>query len=99
MIRPVSKARTVSVLNDYQVFKGHCERTMKPFGQPVFATYEARMLIEDDRRKSPLGTSALYAIHQRSENRILQIFEEVKKVVTMPNPRCSQARFPLRKAA
>ena len=72
---------------------------MKPFGQPVSATYEARLLIEDDRRKAPLGTSALYAIYQRSENRILQIFEQAKKVVVMPTPRKQDTRFPLPKAA
>jgi hypothetical protein len=99
MIRPVSKPRFVAILNDYQVFKGTCERTMQPFGEPVSASHEARLLIADDRSKLPFGASALYAIHQRSENRILQIFDNAKQVIALPSPRPHQARFPLPKAA
>lgn len=99
MIRPVSKVRSICVVNDFQVFKGQCETTMKPFGEPVMATHEARLLIEDDRRKSPAGSPALYAIHQRSENRILQIFIKAGNVVVLPAPEKAATRFPLPKAA
>ncbi len=78
MIRPVSKPRTVQFLNDFQVFKGNCQKTMKPFGQPVSALHEAELMISDDQNKLAAGRTPLYAIHQRSENRILEIFETAK---------------------
>jgi hypothetical protein len=83
MIRPTSKPRTVQFLNDFQVFKGNCERTMQPFGQPVSAVHEARLMIRDDQEKLAAGRSPLYAIHQRSENKILQIFETATKAVSV----------------
>jgi hypothetical protein len=58
-------------LNDFQVFKGRSETTMKAFGGPVMARHEARLLVSDDQKTSG---NAMYAIHQRSENRILQIY-------------------------
>jgi hypothetical protein len=100
MIRPVSKPRSVCLLNDYQVLKGNCERTMQPFGAAVSAAHEARLLIEDDRRKLAIGLSALYVIYQRSENRILQIFDNRRQVVAItPRAKRQQARFPLAQAA
>ncbi|MDQ2775404.1 MAG: hypothetical protein M3Y57_10890 [Acidobacteriota bacterium] len=82
MIRPVSKSRTVQFLNDFQVFKGNCESTMKPFGQPVSAMHEAELMIRDDQEKLAAGKSPLYAIHQRSENKILEIVQTAKKAVS-----------------
>ena len=99
MIRPVSKIRPAVLMNDYQVFKGECENTMRPFGQPVSVSHEAQMLIQDDRSKLASGAVALYAIHQRSENRITQIIEH-HPVVVMPSPRRGKSSvFPLLKAA
>ncbi len=80
MIRPVSKFKTILPVNDFQVFKGQCERTMRPFGQPVTAEHEAELMIRDDRDKLPSGSTALYAIHQRSENKILQIVKSAPRV-------------------
>lgn len=74
MIKPVSKTRmTTPALNDFQVLKGKCERTMKPFGEPTSALHEARLIVEDDRSKLSQGDKALYVVHQRSENRIVHI--------------------------
>jgi hypothetical protein len=73
MIKPASKSRPVTFLNDFQVFKGQTHETMKPFGAPVTVAHEAHMLIRDDQRKSV--PNAIYAIHQRSQNRILRIIE------------------------
>ncbi len=84
MIRPVSKTRTVALLNDYQVFKGQCQNSMKHFGQPVSALHEAELMIEDDRRKQSASEDAMYAIHQRSEHRILSIVEKRSDAVQMP---------------
>jgi len=85
VIRPISKPRTVQFLNDFQVFKGNCERTMQPFGQPVAAAHEARLMIRDDQQKLAAGILPLYAIHQRSENKILQIVQtEARKVAAAP---------------
>ena len=84
MIRPISKPRTVQFLNDFQVFKGNCERTMQPFGQPVAAAHEARLMIRDDQQKLAAGILPLYAIHQRSENRILQIVQTEAKAAASP---------------
>jgi hypothetical protein len=95
MIRPISKNRPVQFLNDFQVLKGNCEKTMKPFGQPVAAAYEARLMIRDDQEKN--GQNALYVIHQRSENRIVHIVEPA--AVTVMKARDAQSRFPLPKAA
>ncbi len=60
-------------LNDFQVFKGRCEQTMKAFGGPVMAHHEATLLVRDDQQNASLETPAMYAIYKRSENRILQI--------------------------
>ncbi len=99
MIRPVSKIRTATAVNDFQVFKGECANTMRPFGQPVSVTYEADLMIQDDRRKLAAGTVAMYAIHQRSENRIIQIVEH-RKVIAFPvAPQKKALVFPLLKAA
>jgi hypothetical protein len=99
MIRPVSNTRPMPLFNDYQVLKGQCEKTMKPFGQPVSATHEARLMIEDDRSKLQAGENALYVIHQRSENRIVQIVDSMKsKLRQMPSRKPALA-FPLPKAA
>jgi hypothetical protein len=81
VIRPVSKARTVQFLNDFQVFKGSCQSTMKPFGQPVSAMHEAELMIRDDQEKLAAGRTPLYAIHQRSENRILKIVETAEEAL------------------
>lgn len=79
MIRPISKPRTIQFLNDFQVFKGNCQKTMQPFGQPVAAMHEAKLMIRDDQQKLAAGRLPLYAIHQRSENKILQIFQTEQK--------------------
>ena len=92
MIRPVSKPRNAHHLNDFQVFKGSSERTMKPFGRPMSATHEARLMIRDDQEKLAAGLAPLYAIHQRSENKILRIVQTAKQAVRMEP-------FPLPKAA
>jgi len=60
-------------LNDFQVFKGRSEQTMKAFGGPVMAHHEAQLLVRNDQAAAAPGTAALYAIYKRSENRILQI--------------------------
>jgi hypothetical protein len=73
MIKPISKNRVALPLNDFQVLKGKCERTMKPFGEPVSLPHEARLLIRDDQQKLAAGASALYVVHQRSENRIVHV--------------------------
>jgi hypothetical protein len=99
MIRPTSKSRPALILNDYQVFKGRCENTMRPFGQPVSATHEAQLLIRDDRGKLPAGALALYAIHQRSENRITQIVEHTRAIVMPIRLPKKMATFPVLKAA
>ena len=100
MIRPVSKTRTVFIMNDFQVFKGASETTMQTFGQPVAAAHEAELMIRDDKQTLKPGASALYAIHQRSENRIIRIVEAVgaAKVVPMPT-RGMIVRTPVLKAA
>ena len=71
MIKPISKNRTTQFLNDYQVLKGNCEKTMRLFGQPVSAVHEAKLMIRDDQQKAAAGSNALYVIHQRSENKIV----------------------------
>jgi hypothetical protein len=98
MIRPVSKNRPPAFfLNDFQVLKGKCEKTMQPFGEPVCAAHEARLLLDDDAQKLAAGEKALYAIHQRSENRILKIVKTAQaSVTTLPGV---GTRFPLPKAA
>jgi hypothetical protein len=70
--------RTTRPLNDFQVFKGHTEQTMKAFGGPVMAHHEAQLLVRDDQKRSGQNSAAIYAIHRRSENRILQIFPASK---------------------
>jgi hypothetical protein len=99
MIRPVSKNRPASILNDYQVFKGNCKDTMRPFGQPVSATHEAQLMISDDRSKLPAGTVALYAIHQRSENKITKIVEHTEVIALPVRPRKRLSVCPVLKAA
>ena len=99
MIRPISKPRLMQFLNDFQVLKGNCERTMKPFGQPVSEEHEALLLIKDDQRKSADGNSALYVIHQRSENRIVHIEEPVRAAVRTMPARRTVSGLPLPKAA
>lgn len=99
MIRPVSKNRTAMIVNDYQVFKGECENSMRPFGQPVSVAHEAQLMIRDDRRKLAAGAIAMYAIHQRSENRITQIIQH-RRVIAFPASAAKRASiFPLLKAA
>ncbi len=99
MIRPTSKTRPTVLLNDYQVFKGKCEKTMLPFGQHVSAAHEAQLLIRDDRGKLAAGSVALYAIHQRSENRITQIVQHRAVAVLPVRPRRSVPVYPMLKAA
>lgn len=94
MIRPISNSpRTVCFVNDFQVFKGACEKTMKAFGSPVTAAHEAELMIRDDRESLTAGDVALYAIHQRSENKIIKIVNAIgaakqrspkNNVITMP---------------
>lgn len=74
-----SARKIIQPLNDFQVFKGGCEQTMKTFGGPVMAHHVARLLVRDDQANAP-GTRALYAIYQRSENRILQILQTPEAV-------------------
>jgi hypothetical protein len=99
MIRPTSKNRPALFLNDFQVFKGKCENTMRPFGRPVSATHEAQLLIRDDRGKLPVGALALYAIHQRSENRITQIIEHRRAIAMPVRPSRKVSLSPVLKAA
>ena len=100
MIRPVSKIRVAARLNDFQVFKGQCSNTMKPFGEPVTAAHEAHLLVGDDRSKLAAGENALYAIHQRSENRIIRIVKHVRAAVVSLQPRVTNTDvFPVLKAA
>ena len=68
-----SAMRMMRPLNDFQVFKGGCEKTMEAFGRPVMVHHEAQLLIRDDQAAAAPGTTALYAIYKRSDNRILQI--------------------------
>lgn len=65
--------RMMRPLNDFQVFKGCSEQTMKAFGTPVMVHHEAQLMIRDDQAATAPGTTAMYAIYKRSENRILQI--------------------------
>src|SRR5206468_7048627 len=101
MIRPVSKPRTPVFVNDFQVFKGACENTMKAFGKPVAAAHEADLMIRDDKQNLQAGVSALYAIHQRSENRIIKIVEATgqAKVITLPVRKAAKRLIPVVKAA
>jgi hypothetical protein len=73
MKRPKSALRTKCPLNDFQVFKGRSEQTMRPFGMPVIAHYEAQLIIRDDRLTESVEGPVIYAIYKRSENRIVQI--------------------------
>ncbi len=100
MIRPTSKTRSSVFLKDFQVLKGGCEKTMQAFGSPVFTAHEARLMIQNDRQKMPAGSSALYVIHHRSKNKIIQIIESNKAaLVVMPKTQNTAGRFPLPKAA
>lgn len=99
MIRPTSKTKHTTALNDYQVFKGSGENSMLPFGQPVSAVHEAQLMISDDRRKIAVGVEAIYAIHRRSENRITQIVQH-RRVTVLPIRATKKAcKFPLSEAA
>ena len=69
------QAKTMRPLNDFQVFKGRSEETMKPFGSPVMVHHEAWLLIRDDQANGTPGVPATYAIYRRSENRILQVIK------------------------
>ena len=42
------------------------------------AHHEAQLLVRDDQAAAAPGTTAMYAIYKRSENRILQIVEAAK---------------------
>ncbi len=75
MTRSNRSTRTATRLNDFQVFKGRCGHTMQAFGGPVMAQHVARLLVRDDQANAAPGTRALYAIYQRSENRILEILQ------------------------
>jgi hypothetical protein len=68
-----SAMRMSRPLNDFQVFKGRCEKTMDTLGGPVMAHHEACLLVRDDQAVSDPKAAAIYAIYKRSENRILQI--------------------------
>ena len=50
-----SNVRTMRPLNDFQVFKGACEKSMKEFGSPVMAHHEARLLVQDDQATQSPG--------------------------------------------
>jgi hypothetical protein len=76
-----SVMRMTRPLNDFQVFKGRCERTMTAFGGPVMAHHEAQLLVRDDQAAAAPGATAMYAIYKRSENRILQIVDAGKASV------------------
>jgi hypothetical protein len=68
-----SAMRMMRPLNDFQVFKGRCEKTMEAFGAPVMVHHEAQLMVRNDQALAAAGTTAMYAIYKRSENRILQI--------------------------
>jgi hypothetical protein len=85
MIRPVSKTRNFHFVSNFQIFKGASAETMQPFGAPVAAAHEARLIIRDDQEKT--ASTAMYAIHGRSENRILQIIEAPERAVIAFKPR------------
>jgi hypothetical protein len=55
----------------FQVYKGACENSMKPFGGPVMTSHEATLMMHDDREKSGAASSAEYAIVDQAENRVL----------------------------
>ncbi|MBV9267695.1 MAG: hypothetical protein JO061_16120 [Acidobacteriaceae bacterium] len=100
MIKPVSKNRPAQFVNDFQVYKGSCEKTMKPFGQPVAVAHEAYLMIRDDQKNLGEGASALYCVHQRSENRILKIERASgKAAVTVMPVRRPVISAPVLKAA
>lgn len=77
-----SPRKATQPLNDFQVFKGRCGQTMQAFGGPVMAQHVAHLLVRDDQANAAPGTRALYAIYQRSENRILQILQ-TREVVSV----------------
>jgi hypothetical protein len=74
---------------------------MQAFGQPVAAAHEARLLIQDDAMKLATGETALYVIHQRSENKILKIvaIPHVRVFRTRVSGVARNSRFPLSQAA
>jgi hypothetical protein len=101
MIKPVNKNRPAAFVFDFQILKGKCSKTMRLYGTPVATAHEARLLVEDDALKLPAGENAIYAIHWRSENRILKIIETaVLPQMRRPKSKLPPApRFPLAKAA
>ena len=98
-MRLTSKARNNAFLENFQVLKGECQDSMENFGSPVFTIHEARLLIQNDRQKMPAGSSALYAIHHRAENKITDMIEARKASVTTIGKKNDQSRFPFRPAA
>ena len=60
-------------LNDFQLFKGRTEGTMKAFGSPVMVHHEAWPMTQNDRESSEADGPTIYSIYRRSEERILQI--------------------------
>ncbi len=79
-------AKALCPLNDFQVFKGRCDQSMKAFGSPVMAHHEARLIIRDDQANAVHQTPAMYAIYKRSENRILQIVSDNLRVMKSKAP-------------
>ncbi len=104
MIRTTSKPNTSVFLKDFQVYKGQTEETMESFGPAVFTLHEARLMIQSDRQNTKSKSPTLYAIHQRSENKILQIIQSPgiqsknANVISIDESR-KASRFPLPKAA
>jgi hypothetical protein len=68
----------VKILYDFQIYKGLTLETSEPFGKPMMACHEARLMVRDAQERS---APAAYFIYQRSKNRILQIFQA-------PEPMC-----------
>ncbi|HEX4165000.1 MAG TPA: hypothetical protein VHZ55_05945 [Bryobacteraceae bacterium] len=86
----MKKNKNLCPLNDFQVFKGRCEQSMKSFGSPVMAHHEARLIIRDDQANAETEAKAMYAIYKRSENRILQIISDnVRALGSKPAARLS----------
>ncbi len=55
----------------FQVYKGACDKSMKPFGGPVMTSHEAKLMMNDDREKNDPALAAEYAIIDHSENRVI----------------------------
>ena len=101
MKRTNRSAYKATPLSDFQVLKGDCLETMKAFGSPVMANHEAKLMIRDDQESSALNAKASYAIHQRSENRILEIIEPKVRVLESRKGSARKAvpTFPLKRSA